>query len=119
MLQLLLPVYWLLCLMATHLPLPPSAEPMLFLDKVVHFTMYLGLGLLLGRQLLVTGRSPRQTLLVGLAVLAVYGIVDELTQPFFGRGADPLDWLADVAGAAVGLSLLRLLPARWTRPPGP
>lgn len=37
--------------------------------------------------------------------------IDELTQPLVNRSADWLDWLADLAGALVGLSL-GLLPGR-------
>lgn len=47
-----------------------------------------------------------------LAVLGAYGALDELTQPLFFRDAEVLDWLADVAGGALGLLIAwRLL--RW------
>jgi VanZ family protein len=38
-------------------------------------------------------------------VIAVYGAVDELTQPWAGRFCDLNDWLADIGGGAIGLAL--------------
>jgi VanZ family protein len=126
MVRYLLPIYWVFCVAATHAPLPPSAEPFMLWDKGMHGGMYALLGLLFGWRLAEKDRVPRQIFSFGLLVLAVYGIADELTQPYFARTADPFDWLADVAGAALGLfaslSLrprLRRLPARAAPPPGP
>jgi VanZ family protein len=36
-------------------------------------------------------------------VIAIYGGLEEITQPIVGRVASVIDWLADVAGAAIGL----------------
>ena len=42
-------VYWLTLLTATHWPykVPPSPQPMLSSDKLLHFSAYAGLGFLL------------------------------------------------------------------------
>jgi hypothetical protein len=40
--------------------------------------------------------------------LIVFGGIDELTQPWFDRSAEWLDWLADVAGIGLGLVLGKL-----------
>lgn len=42
-----------------------------------------------------------------------YGAAIEVIQPYFGRGAEWLDLLADVIGIAAAIWLARLLPSRW------
>ncbi len=37
-------------------------------------------------------------------LLAVWGFVDELTQPLFGRLADANDWVYDLIGGGIGLA---------------
>ena len=44
-----------------------------------------------------------------LAILATYAALDELTQPLFARDAELFDWLADRAGAALGLGMASCL----------
>lgn len=57
---------------------------------------------------LATGRAWLAVLLASL-----YGVSDEVHQAFVpGRSADLLDWLADTAGAAVAVSLVRLWAGR-------
>jgi VanZ family protein len=41
-----------------------------------------------------------------LAGVALHGMLDEVTQPLFGRDAEVADWFADVAGAVLGLGLM-------------
>src|SRR6185295_18305194 len=79
-------------------------------DKVFHFTSYAGLAFLLATLGAAvwsgTRGKPWARLVRYLAVLpavALYGIVDEMTQPAVGRTADPLDWVTDIAGATTGL----------------
>ena len=58
-----------------------------------------------------------------LPAVALYGVIDEVTQPMVGRTMDGVDWLADIAGAATGLALFfvvrfalkRLAERRWAR----
>lgn len=76
------------------------------LDKLVHLSAFGLLGWLLAWAwpLEPVGRSWRR--LAGLWLLiAIYAAVDELLQPYVGRRCDPLDWVADVVGAAIGLWL--------------
>jgi hypothetical protein len=68
-------------------------------DKLVHLGLYAVLGALL------RAASGRIGWAIGLA--SAYGITDEIHQAFVpGRQADPLDWLADTAGAALGALLV-------------
>lgn len=78
---------------------PPS-------DKLLHVAAYAVLGTLVA---LTLGAAGRLSLRSGLAVaagLAAFAALDEATQPlpWFRRSADPLDWVFDVAGVALGLA---------------
>lgn len=85
----------------THLP-PAGLPPVAGGDKLHHVTGYALLSLVWA---LACGvRGPRGAALV-VAVGALFGAADELTQPLVGRVCDPLDWTADVTGAAVGATL--------------
>ncbi len=57
-------------------------------------------------------RPAFQSWLGLLAVLGAYGALDELTQPLFLRDAEVLDWVADLAGAALGLFVAQWLTCR-------
>lgn len=101
--KFILPLYWVACFLATHMPPPQIVLPSLpGLDKVVHFILYTGLGWMLAT--LLAPRFPRINPLVGRVVLALtaYAIFDELTQIPVGRTADLHDGFADIVGAAFG-----------------
>jgi len=96
-------------LVATSLPGStfPSVSSVPGADKVVHGVMYGVLGFLVTRALDI-GRAPGWGGRVsgGLAAIAAFGALDEWHQRWIpGRGADSLDWGADVAGAAFGTLL--------------
>lgn len=105
----ILAAYWLLLFAATHYPrvelrgLPQQS------DKGVHFLAYALLAWLFWRWW--TGRGRPNAAALTLVVLATYAAVDEWTQSFVGRGTDPADWAADVAGAGVAVGLLEW--RRW------
>lgn len=102
-------------LIATSIPgsALPSISPFAGADKVVHFAMYGILGALLGRAL-ATG-SVRFALLP-LAAIALMAAGDEWHQQWIpGRSADVHDWMADVAGATVGLTYTYMARPRRER----
>lgn len=79
---------------------------------VAHFIAYALLALLC--VLVRLARRPDLTLhwkLKWTVLLAVYAAADELLQPYFRRHADPLDWLADVAGVLLVMLLVRTRPS--------
>lgn len=81
-------------------------------DKLVHFGAFFVLTTLMLRG---THHGPSRKHTAIAVVALAYAAFDETTQPFTGRVADPLDWLADAIGvvAAIGLD-------RWLqREPGP
>jgi VanZ family protein len=101
--------YWAALFVATHVPLPPLPATGVGSDKVAHLAAFAGLGFLAALWLslavkLTVGRS-----LLLLAVLTVYGAFDEWLQQFVGRFTDFDDWVANVAGAAIGIGVVWVL----------
>jgi VanZ family protein len=98
--------YTLVLVFATHYPNPQALvgrnPPS---DKILHLAAYGVLGFLVTATLGAAGRSSARTLLTTGAALAVFGVLDEATQPlpWFRRHADPLDWVFDCAGIAGGI----------------
>lgn len=108
-------------LVGTHVP--PDSVPRLAIalpDKLLHFAAYFGLALLallapLAAPWVGMAEPPRRFTRRAVAVLALCGLIDELTQPLSGRCCDPFDWAADLAGivaAAVVAALLARLASR-------
>ena len=91
-------------------PLPFLPPDLWGLDKLLHFAEYVVLGALVARALRLGGRPAARVF--GLALLAgsLYGASDELHQKFVPeRTADPRDWAADTAGAALGAAAVAFL----------
>lgn len=86
-------------------PLPFLPPELLLRDKLLHGLAYAVLGALLFSGFRNTGCTPRRALLLAVAVASLYGATDEFHQAFVpGRSPDPLDWVADTLGAALGAS---------------
>ena len=65
--------------------------------------------------LLALARSgaERRAAWMALAICSAYAVTDEFHQSFVpGRMPDPLDWVADTVGSAVGISAA-LVAVRW------
>lgn len=91
-------IYWLACIYMTHVPHPPGFTDVVTWDKLKHFCGFGLLASLLYLSLWVKGWSPSNTVLALIVVLAIYGALDERTQPWTGRDCDIHDWYADVCG---------------------
>jgi VanZ family protein len=104
--------YWCLLAILTHWPRRHPFPPrMLYEDKLAHFLAYSGLAFLISLTLHAGTlwrrgtASPRLARMgIALVVVMLYGVVDELTQPWFGRNCELADWFADLGGALVGLT---------------
>jgi VanZ family protein len=99
--------YTITLVFATHYPEPEKLlGPNPPSDKTLHLVAYGTLGLLAAAVLAASGRwSPRSV--AGLAAgLAAFAAADEITQPWFGRSAEPLDWVCDLVGLAVGIAVV-------------
>ena len=87
---------------ATHLPLPELPPLPRDSDKGMHVMGYLVLGLLLQAALLANTRlAPAARAVLSVGVLAVYGAIDELTQPWVNRHASWADWIGNLVGAGI------------------
>lgn len=98
----LLIVYWVVLLTATHWPKLPGLD-IPGKDKTEHVLAY---GLLAGLMINVAARRliMYRGLVIALgtvALIAIAGALDERTQPYFGRSCELYDWLADLAGAGL------------------
>ena len=99
-------VYTVLLVFATHYPRPQEilgTGPDLPTDKTMHVVAYGILGLLASATLAAWGRWTLQNVIGLAAALALLGGLDEITQPIFSRIADPLDWIGDCTGIALGM----------------
>lgn len=73
-------------------------------DKVLHAIGYCGLGVCLGLWSNWANRRDWTAMLRCVVFVAVFALLDEVTQPLFGRSCEPLDWVADVLGGVAGLA---------------
>ena len=75
-------------------------------DKILHFLVYAGLGILFYRAYGTLRISVNQTVLIFVSILSatLYGASDELHQSFVAeRQADLFDLLADIIGSTCGV----------------
>lgn len=98
-----------LILVATSLPAStlPSAPVFPGADKVVHFVFYGVLGALVAHA--DTGRArPSRGVPRLIGMIAIFALIDEVHQRWIpGRSMEFADWMADVTGALVGITLTR------------
>jgi VanZ family protein len=100
----MLAVYWIAIFVGTHVPHGVHGVGRVN-DKVLHFGAYAGLAFLLAAAL-TSMRVRFGSLLLPIAIAAIYGCVDELSQmAVAGRHAEFTDWAADVFGAGLGVSI--------------
>jgi VanZ family protein len=113
--QAMLAIYWLALFVSTHLPQATPLVPGNQIDKLVHMAAYAVLaGLFAATWQHSSGQLIAPHLRAAWIAIALYAAVDEWTQTFVGRDASAIDWLADVAGAAMGLALFG-----WLNPSAP
>jgi VanZ family protein len=113
-----------LLVFATHYPKPEQLlGTNLPSDKTLHFLAYGALGLLAAALVAVSGRWSARRVAALAAGLVAFAAIDEVTQPWFGRSAEPLDWVYDLIGLAAGIGVIVALNATLrssrTRPGGP
>ena len=96
--------YWLMLLVATHLPREFPGLPGGGKDKWVHLGAFAVLAWLVAMAWeQSTGRLRTVHLVVVWILLASYAAADELTQILVGRTASFADWSADSVGVVAGL----------------
>lgn len=107
----ILSTYWVALLIATHIPLPKIIYQAHVSDKWLHFLSFMNLVFLLWFSFRPDDKVHWRQRLVWLLLLVVcvYGGLDELTQPYFGRTCDLFDFLANVAAIITGLLIVTFL----------
>jgi hypothetical protein len=110
----LLVIYWIALAVAAHIPIPQVVYRAQVADKWLHFLAYLNLSFLLWFSVRPDNKVIWRNRLVWLIFLIaiIYGGIDELVQPYFGRTRDLGDFFANAAGASAGLVMLAFL-AFW------
>lgn len=99
---------WALAIALFTLPPPPApveGAPAQ-LDKLVHFGLYLGLGSSLGRALWLSGPVSAAGTILAFAGSLGFAALNEWAQRLSpARDPSIADWLADIAGAALGIAV--------------
>jgi VanZ family protein len=103
-------VYWCALFAATHVPVVPTV-PLAPSDKLLHAASYAVLALLAAFAWSLHRPASAGGLLTVLAVVLLYGALDEISQLVVGRQADAADWIADAAGATTGLAVFTIARA--------
>jgi VanZ family protein len=97
---------WIGAFTATHIPARYIPRQIACLgDIALHGIGFLGLSSWFILTLAAFGTKPAQRILLVIAVMTVYGAVDEYTQQFFGRSTELKDWLTDTTATIVSLIL--------------
>ncbi|MHC4337613.1 MAG: VanZ family protein [Planctomycetota bacterium] len=104
-------VYWPAIFVLGHIPIPGLVYKAGVSDKSLHLLAYLVLVFLLWFAMNPDRKVNwrRGTVWRVLLVVVLYGLVDELLQPWVGRTYDTVDLLANVTGTLGGLILLAFL----------
>lgn len=105
---------WLGAFIATHVPTHrlPGHLPG---DVTLHLVGYLGLAAAVLLTMAFYAKPRRRRIATIFIVMAVYGAIDEITQPLVGRYAAWKDWAADLAGTALAVLIVEALLALLTR----
>jgi VanZ family protein len=95
---------------ASHMPKPERLGIHIETDWISHGGGYLVMATCWGTWALARRRwSAIKTLALVVAAMAAFGAADELTQPLFSRVCQFRDWLADVTGTLLAVTLLAMV----------
>lgn len=105
--------YWLTLYVGTHIPNPDMLIGNHVSDKVLHFSAYFVLYIVLATRIRIIHEawpSVRQTIILA-AVTSLYSALDEITQgiPIINRYPDVMDAVADCAGVAAAILVVGLV----------
>ncbi len=111
-------VYWIVLFTATSIP-AQSVPSFGVGDKFSHFFAYLILAVLLYLAVSFQEKfmfAKRYASLLTMAVILLYGVLDELHQMLIpGRSAEFLDWTADAAGTICGILIISFLLKKFKK----
>ena len=106
-------IYWLALYVGTHIPNPDMLIGPHVSDKVLHFSAYFGLYLVLAVRIRILSEAwptMRQTIILA-AMTSLYSAFDEITQgiPIINRHPDIMDAVADCAGVAAAILVVGIV----------
>jgi VanZ family protein len=105
-------VYCAFIFIQSQLPVPFEMPEVSHFDKLLHLGAYGVMAILFYRTYLAGWPRAMKRTLIWASVIstALYGLSDEIHQYFVPeRSADPLDWLADAVGGALGAVIYQRL----------
>jgi VanZ family protein len=105
-------LYCIFIYIQSSLPAPFEIPEVAHFDKLLHLGAYGVMAILFYRTYLSGWPQALKRTLIWASVIstALYGLSDEIHQYFVPeRSADPLDWLADAVGGAVGAVIYQRL----------
>lgn len=117
-------IYILFIFTLTHMPIDGAKGTewmthglMFWINKVLQCGLYAGLAALLGCAMFPLSRDPVKTIenisgvrvTIYLMMMATIAIVDEFTQPYFGRKYELMDVVANIGGVIPGFCLFLVL----------
>jgi VanZ family protein len=108
---IVLACYWLIMFAGTHWPHVSLESYPQNTDKLLHFTGYAGFGFLIAIWMLTKRTFGPRDCAIAFCIIFIYAIVDEVTQPWFGRDCEFLDMVADWCGGLAGLAFFLLVGA--------
>ena len=112
--SVMLAIYWVGIFVVTHIPVPKWTRNMGMSDKTMHVVAYMLFGFLLWFAVSFDEKANWRKLKpwLILAIVLIYGAVDEVLQRFVGRSMDALDFASDAGGVAAAMLTVTLLPGR-------
>ena len=117
-------IYILFIFTLTHMPIDGAKSSewmghglMFWINKVLQCGLYAGLAALLGCAMFPLSRDPVKTIenisgvrvTIYLMLMVTIAIVDEFTQPLFGRKYELMDVIANIGGVIPGFCLFLVL----------
>jgi VanZ family protein len=105
--------YWFALFVGTHIPNPQMLIGEHVSDKVLHFSAYFGLYLVLATRIRIlhgTWPTMKQTIILA-AMTSLYSAFDEITQgiPIINRYPDIMDAVADCVGVVAAIFVVGLV----------
>jgi VanZ family protein len=98
--------YWVILFVSTHIPNQLLGPPGRISDKILHFSAFCMLALLVALNAeWQFGEMCWRHYAILAIVMAVFGALDEILQQFVNRHCSFKDWVADICGMIVGLWL--------------
>lgn len=105
--------FWILLYVSTHVPNPDAIVDTHLGDKVLHFSAYFALFVVLAVRIRIIHESwPNRRQTVNLWIItSLYAAFDEITQgiPIINRYPDVMDAVADCSGVIAAIVLVQII----------